>query len=80
MLSPTSPTKEKGPFIGGKKLTAIQNLLHHRPRSHSWSHREKEKHDKGIISVYILEHISVLCYIETCPQYKQTTSFRINLP
>ena len=48
MLSPTSPTKEKGPFIGGKKLTAIQNLLHHRPRSHSWSHREKDKHDKGI--------------------------------
>ena len=47
-----SPTKEKGPIIGGKKLSAFQNLLHHRPRSHSWSHRDRDK-GKFIIDVTV---------------------------
>ena len=38
-----SPTKEKGSGFGSKQLHKIQNMLHHRPRTGSFGHKDKEK-------------------------------------
>ena len=53
-----SPTKEKGPIIGGKKLSAFQNLLH-RPRSHSWSHRQEKDKGKDIGEIWTYWFLNV---------------------
>lgn len=47
-----SPTKEKGSGFGNK-LHKIQNMLHHRPRSGSFGHKEKDKTEKNNNRKYI---------------------------